>query len=343
MIYKIPSLTDEDRQVIKLIEQQKSRLGRYTLSEPTRWIGSIRRRTFAKAIQGSNSIEGYNATIDEALAAVDQEPPIDEKTETWAAINGYRTAMTYILQAAKDPHFQFNKQFLKSLHFMMTGFEMHKHPGQWRPGSVFVVNNDTGETVYDAPDAELVDALMDELVESIIGDAESDPLIRAAMVHLNLTLIHPFSDGNGRMARAAQTLILALDGVIHPIFSSIEEWLGRNTLEYYAALTAVAQGSWSPERNAYSWIKFCLKAHYQQAATLLRRMDEYTILYGKLIDLVKLHGLDRRMAMPLFDSALGKSLTNSLYQKEADVSSHTAVRDLKKTQRSGPVRANRRL
>ena len=111
----------------------------------------------ARAIQGSNSIEGYHATLDEALAAVEDEPVSDERTETARAIKGYRDALTYICQVAQDPFFEFSKQFLKSLHFMMIGFDMSKSPGRWRPGSIFVVDSKTGDTVYTAPDVELVE------------------------------------------------------------------------------------------------------------------------------------------------------------------------------------------
>ena len=67
------------------------------------------------------------------------------------------------------------------------------------------------------------------------------------MAHLNLVMIHPFRDGNGRMARALQTMVLAQDQVVEPTFSSIEEWLGNNTQEYYDVLaatgTALAPGN----------------------------------------------------------------------------------------------------
>jgi len=159
------------------------------------------------------------------------------------------------------------------------------------------------------------------------------------MVHLNLTLIHPFSDGNGRMARAMQTLILALDGLVHPIFSSIEEWLGTYTDQYYATLTHVAQGKWSPENSALPWVRFCLKAYYQQASTLLRRMDEYEQLYAEIERIVAAHDLNPRMALPLFDSALGMTLTNSRYQEDAEVTGYIATRDLRQLSELGLLNA----
>jgi hypothetical protein len=119
MIFEPPPLDQSDLEVLSLIERQRERLKIHTQSAPKRWIGSLRRSTFARAIQGSNSIEGYNATLDEALGVVEDEQPVDERTETWLAIRGYRNALTYIGQAATDSYFEFSKQFLKSLHFML--------------------------------------------------------------------------------------------------------------------------------------------------------------------------------------------------------------------------------
>ena len=79
-------------------------------------------------------------------------------------------------------------------------------------------------------------------------------MIRAAMAHLNLVMIHPFRDGNGRMARCLQTLVLAREGILSPEFSSIEEYLGRNTQAYYDVLADAGAGHWQPERDARPWV-----------------------------------------------------------------------------------------
>jgi len=337
MIYVSPPLDEADRGVLELIEHQRGRLKIHTQSSSKRWIGSLRRSTLARAIQGSNSIEGYNATLDDALAAVEDEQPVDEHTETWLAIRGYRNALTYIGQAATDPYFEFSKQFLKSLHFMMLSHEMSKHPGQWRPGSIFVVNQKTGETVYEGPDVELINSLIEELVEYLKSDDGTPIVIKAAMAHLNLTMVHPFKDGNGRMARALQTLVIALDGMLHPVFSSIEEWLGRNTEEYYLVLAMTGQGHWNPQRNSQLWMRFCLKAHYQQAATLIRRNEEYERLFDAIASLLEEKKMPERAGLAVFDAALGFRVTNSRYRIDAEVTELTASRDLKRLSESGLI------
>jgi Fic family protein len=280
VIFAEPSLGVDDRAVLSLIDKQKEQLRAFSQTMPRRWTGSMRRLSFARAMRGSNSIEGYHATLDNAVAAVDNEPPLDPKDETSLALAGYRDALTYILQAARDPYFDLSKQFLKSLHFIMISYDMKKNPGQYRPVFIQIVNEKSGETVYVAPDVELVDRLIVELVDYLReAKPASSPMVRGAMAHLNLTMIHPFSDGNGRLARALQTFVLSREGVLDPVFASIEEWLGDNTEHYYAVLAEVGQGKWSPERSALPWVRFCLKAHYQQAATIIRRNDEYSRLF----------------------------------------------------------------
>ena len=139
MIYQEPALSAEDHAVLALIDQQKERLRHFLQGAPRRWGGSLRRLSFARAMQGSNSIEGYHASLENAVAAVDNEPPLDPKDETTLALIGYRDALTYIMQAARDPYFELSKQFFKSLHFMMIGYDMTKNPGQYRPGFIHVV------------------------------------------------------------------------------------------------------------------------------------------------------------------------------------------------------------
>ncbi len=94
------------------------------------------------------------------------------------------------------------------------------------------------------------------------------------MAHLNLVMIHPFRDGNGRMARALATSVLTRSDIGEPEFSSIEEWLGVNTEDYHSVLAHTGHGSWQPRDNAQLWLTFNLRAHHMQAQTVARRVRE---------------------------------------------------------------------
>jgi Fic family protein len=330
VIFNLPSLESRDHDVLGLIREQRSTLNYRINQNPNRWTGFLRRNTFARAVQGSNSIEGYNATLAEAIAIVDEERPETLEDETTKALQGYRTALTYILRTHNDPHTRIDAGFVRSLHFMMLNYDLTKLPGQWRPGSIFVVHEPSGERVYEGPDAELVPALIDELLNQIQDGNGADVMIRAAMAHLNLTMIHPFRDGNGRMSRALQTLVLAKDGIISPEFSSIEEWLGRNTMAYYEILASVGLGTWNPERDASPWVRLCLKAHYQQAATIIKRHTEIGRIWQEVTAILTKIGAPERSETALVDATFGFRVRNSRYRADHGISEVVASRDLKR-------------
>jgi Fic family protein len=168
-------------------------------------------------------------------------------------------------------------------------------------------------------------------------------MVRAAMAHLNLAMIHPFSDGNGRMARCLQSLVLTSDGIISPVFSSIEEYLGRNTTAYYAALAEVGQSKWQPHRSAQSWVRFCLTAHFRQVHTLLRRVRETEALWDRCEQLATRHSLPPRCVGALCETARGWRVRRSLYIKVVQssagdtITAAMATRDLRALAEAGLI------
>ena len=199
--------------------------------------------------------------------------------ETRQAVVGYRDAMTYVQQAPRMDFFEYSETLLSTVHFMITRYQPAKWPGRYRTGGIFVTSADPLEPAYTGPDAERVPGLMHELIEWLRdGDLGAPAYARAAMAHLNVVGIHPWRDGNGRTARALHTLVLARTGELVPEFSSIEEWLGEhiNTIQYYEALRSVQGGSFQPERDAHSWLRFVFTAHHRQAQRVKRR-SEWTI------------------------------------------------------------------
>jgi Fic family protein len=329
MLFATPPLSTRELEVVNEIDQLRRNL-QFAVTQSRRWTGLLRRSTFARAIQGSNSIEGYVVTIEDAIAAAAGEAPADADAATWAAIAGYRSALTYALQLADDPHFSYSAGLLRALHFMMIQHDLTKHPGRWRAGPIFVRNDERGEVVYEGPDAQLVPPLMTELVAWLErGDLERPALVRAAMGHLNLVMIHPFSDGNGRMARCLQTLMLARERILAPHFCSIEEYLGRHTPDYYAVLSEAGAGKWNPARDAQAWVRFALRAHYFQASTLLRRNRELSRIWDQLEQETVRYRLPDRVLLALSDAAMGWRVRNGTYRTAAEITDHTAGRDLK--------------
>ena len=303
-IFITPGADDADLLVTSEIERLRRELAHYVAQRPRRWAGHLRRMSFARAVRGSNWIEGFRASLDDVLNTIDHEAVVDTTEETSLALAGYRDAMTYVLSLA-DANATADQSLLKSLHYMMTKHELRIRPGHYRTGDVWV-EDETGTRVYKAPDAGRVERLMGALVESLRTGDDEPVMVRAAMAHLNLVMIHPFRDGNGRMARALQTMVMSAEGIVTPVFSSVEEYLGRNTRDYYAVLAEVGQGGWHPGNSARPWIRFMLTAHYRQAWTLQRRVHETENLFDGLAQLVTSRRLPSRAAGALADAARGR-------------------------------------
>lgn len=334
MLFRAPELDERELAVLAEIERLKHTL-RLQLNEPRRWSGSLRRLSFARNIQGSNSIEGYDAALDDAAAVALGEEPLDADEETRLALEGYRDAMTYVLQLSTDEDFSYSDQLLKGLHFMMTSYSMRNRPGRWRTGAIYVQREDDGVIVYEGADVAEVPSLMRELAAVLNEEEPDQPVVSAAMAHLNLVMIHPFKDGNGRMARCLQSLVLARKGVLSPVFMSIEEYLGRNTQDYYNVLAEVGDGNWNPENDARPWLRFSLTAHLRQARTLLNRVRESERLWLELDGLAAKRGLPERSVNALYDAAFGMRVRNSTYRASFDdgpdeISDQTASTDLRK-------------
>jgi len=239
MIFRAPILDEDEHHALAQVARLQTDLA-LVVRAPRRWLGTLRRLTLARAVQGSNSIEGYHASLDDVVAAVEGDETLDADSETQMALAGYRDAMTYVLQLSQDDDVKIDESLIRSLHFMMMRHHLNKNPGRWRPGPIWVRQEPEGEIVYEGPPAAMVPDLLGELIDSL-STGDQSVIVRAAMAHLNLAMIHPFSDGNGRMARCLQTLVLAREKIVAPVFSSIEEYLGANTEPYYSVLATTAR------------------------------------------------------------------------------------------------------
>jgi Fic family protein len=330
VLYTYTQLDALEQRVLARIDALRRDLRHYVVHNPQRWTGLLARMTRAKALRASNSIENINVSQEDAIAAIDGEDPAEADRPTWQAITGYQSAMTYILQRCRDQEFTFSLDSILAIHFMISQSDLKANPGNFRRGWIGVRNLQTNEIVHEGVDRELLGALMDELVAYLNDEAAAPHIvIKAAMAHLNLTLMHPFSDGNGRTARCLQTAVLANEGIAAREFSSIEEYIGRNQQEYYDVLSAAGGGGWNPRRDAKPWVRFCLKGHYMQLRTLLRRNEELGAVYGDLFALVRQRKLNERMALGLLDAAFGIRVRNASYRVSTSASNNLASRDLK--------------
>jgi len=300
------------------------------------WLGSLRRLVRASSAESSVSIEGYSVPEREAVAIVSEPNSADVTDESQLALADYARAMDHVAVMADDPVFEWRDRVILDLHFDACWFQRDKTPGRWRETPILVTPPEGG-VAYQAPDAEHLVTLMGEVVEWLRdGDLETHVVVRAAMAHLHTVSVHPFRDGNGRISRIVQSLVLAREGLLSPEFASIEEYLAGHTREYYAVLRDVQGGIYQPERDATPWVQFCIEAHIAQAQRRLDQIAEAAARWGFLEDLVERRGWPDRLVIALEQSLVGGT-DRSTYEAEADVSPATASNDFRRLVDAGLV------
>lgn len=328
-IFSTPELTEAELRAVERIEALWAAM-RLQAGRPGRWERPMRRELAARNAQASNAIEGIKVSVEDALAAGEGRE-MDADAADALAVQGYRRAMTFALV----PFASFDVGRLLGLHFMMTEASAQSWPGRWRESGVQVTDG-YGGVAYQGPPAERVPRLLEALIERLNDEQDTAPLVRAAMAHFNLVKIHPFRDGNGRMSRCLQTMVLARAQILAPEFVSIEEYLGLHTQEYYRALERAGGPDWDPARDATPWIRFSLQAHYVQAQSVVRDAQESATLWPAIEALRIAAKLDERMDSALFGAARGLELTNSAYRSATPgISPNLASRDLAAAVKAG--------
>jgi Fic family protein len=283
----------------------------------------------ATTVAQSTGIEGFHVSDEEALSLVGGAAHAAAGETARQAVECYARAMNHVAVLARDPDFRWLDRVLLDLHYDACAFQHDQNAGLWRTTPVAVVDG-RGRIAYQAPAAEDVPNLMREVVEWLDqGDLDANVVVRAAMAHLHVVSVHPFRDGNGRVSRIVQSLVLARDGLLSPEFSSIEEYLGEHTLAYYEQLQRAHGRVYDPGRDAGEWVAFCVRAHLEQARRRLAQLEEAATRWEQLERLADAHGWPDRFVIALEQSLFG-ACDRTSYAREADVSAATASSDLRR-------------
>jgi len=226
MIVSMKPPYDITPRVLKLISSISEKIGEVNATYLSKQSPQLRKQNRIKTIQSSLQIEGNTLTTEQITALIEKKRVVGPKKDVLEVLNAievYDELTTY------KPHSE--KVFLKAHAALMKG--LLDPVGKYRNQSVGIVKGDKLEHL--APPFQNVPYLMKELFDYLKDDNELT-LIKSCVFHYEMEFIHPFLDGNGRMGRLWQTVILLQD---FPVFEFLpfEKLISETQIDYYQSLS----------------------------------------------------------------------------------------------------------
>ena len=301
---------------------------------PRRWLGRLRRELEAEAVAASTAMEGVPVTVDEVrrILAGAAVPEVAEEDRVLVA--GYRDAMSYVLRRADDETFRWDAELVMGIHDRVLGGRLSEEAGRVRTTKpAFVVNSLTGRPVFLPPSGEDVAALLEEACARMEA-GHPHPAIASAWIHVAVAGIHPFRDGNGRVARILASLAMYRGGFRRPELTSLEEWWGRHLPDYYSAFACLG-GRFDRAADATGFLLLHAEAQLSQVRALDARQRVEREIWTALEEVCSERGLPARTAHAVWDAFFGRDVTAGYYRSVADVSPATATNDLGKLVAAG--------
>ena len=213
--------------MLSYVSSISEKIGRITATSNLETKPHLRRNNKIKSIHSSLKIEANSLTLGQVRDVINGKVVLGEQKEIQEVKNAYAA---YERLSKIDPY---SIRHLKQFHGIMAKY-LVEEAGEFRSGEEGVFNGD--QCIFMAPPARLIPQLMNELFEWMKeSQGEVHPLILSSVFHYEFVFIHPFSDGNGRMARLWHTAILAK---WKPVFEfiPIESQIEKFQDEYYEVI-----------------------------------------------------------------------------------------------------------
>lgn len=294
-------------EILKYITSISEKIGEVNAKYLIKTNPTLRKQNQIKTIHSSLSIEGNTLTEEQITAILENKRVVGPEKDILEVLNAlevYKNINKLKPESEKD--------FLKAHKLLLQ--KLIKEPGKYRTQSVGIVKGSKMEHI--APPHENVPYLMKDLFE-YLKDKNELTLIKSCVFHYEMEFIHPFLDGNGRMGRLWQTLILLQD---YPIFEFLpfENLISKNQNDYYNALSLSDK-----EGKSTKFIEYMLRIIETSLEELLQNSTK------------KLTDKDR---IQIFLENYTSDFTRKDYMNYfKDISSATASRDLKNAVESGLI------
>ncbi len=311
------------------------------------WEAKFRKEAIERTVHHGTHLEGNNLSEEEVKDVLDGREVFARDRDIQEVIN-YRNVLKFIDSIAVQ--IGVGKSYILTIE---TILEIHKlttqrilpdeTAGKFRVRQVVVKNTRTGQVSFTPPPAAEVYYLIEDLIAWVNSDEtrQLHPVIKAGIIHYELSRIHPFVDGNGRTARAVATLIMFLDGYDIRKFFSLEEYFDENPMDYYVTLQTVSNQLVldTHERDLTPWLEYFVQGvaiELNRVKERVQRISADARVKDKLGEQVE---LNERQMMIMEYLHRHKSMMNKDFRKIfPDFSDDTVLRELKFLKQKGLVK-----
>ncbi|OGK22703.1 hypothetical protein A3H80_01965 [Candidatus Roizmanbacteria bacterium RIFCSPLOWO2_02_FULL_37_19] len=290
------------------------------------WEKRFRDDAVIRTAHHGTHIEGNRLNLHEAKDVLMGKDIVGRTRDVHEVIN-YRRTLKVIEEEAERGLKRITEGTVKKLHrTVVSGILNDERIGEYRTKQVVIRNSETGEVTFRPPDAVEVPFLMREFYYWLnkVDSNDLHPILKAGISHHELVRVHPFIDGNGRVARALVTLILFLEKYDIRQFFSLEEYYDKDAVSYYEHLKKASDG------DLTSWLEYFslgVAIEFERIKQKILKLSKDTYLKQKLGG-KQVFLTERQTKIIEYIQSIGYLQNQAFKEVDAGVSEDTILRDL---------------
>ena len=291
------------------------------------WEKELREDGIVRSVHHGTHIEGNQLEKGEAYDVLRGKEVMARARDVQEVIN-YRKVIDLIDQESKKKSNQITEELMHRIHGIVVEKILDAaQAGMYRTKQVVIKNSETGEVTFKPPTPLEVSYLMKEFTAWVNNTSDDDlhPILKAAIAHHEVVRIHPYIDGNGRVARIIATFILLNGGYDIRRFFSLEEYYDKDAISYYENLQRATSGDMT------SWLEYFT---YGASIEFIRVKDKILRLSKDAKLKEKFGGrqiflTDRQIKLIEYMQDIGYMQNKAFASLFPDISEDSVLRDLK--------------